>query len=129
MADKPHILLVEDHKDSATALTLLLRGGGFSVSHAGTVESAKREFATQPCDVMLCDVGLPDGDGCELLREMIAVRPVCAIAITGFEMEEDIERCKAAGFAAHMTKPITWDHLQKMLDKVMSKELCAFRKS
>ena len=124
MLKRLEILLVEDHADSALALASLLRAGGSSVAVADSCAAAKSLYGEKSFDVLLCDLGLPDGDGCDLLRELIAIRRVCAIAITGFGMEEDVERSKAAGFVAHLTKPITLDSLRQTLERVFTDELC-----
>src|SRR5262245_27085875 len=92
------ILLVEDHADSAAALAKLLRSLGHQVQTAPSCADARRLFELNAgIDVLLLDVGLPDGDGCDLLRELTAIRPVPAIAITGFGMNEDVARSMAAG--------------------------------
>lgn len=112
------ILLVEDHHDSAVALSSLLRSSGHAVQIAETIRSAKQLFNHQRFDLLLCDLGLPDGDGCNLLRDLQQNGPVRAIAITGFGMAEDIERSKAAGFLRHITKPLVVSQLQDLLTEL-----------
>ena len=63
--------------------------------------AANNEF-----DVLISDIGLPDGTGLDLMRQLRAKRPVMGIALSGFGMEEDIRRSKQAGFVAHLTKPL-----------------------
>jgi CheY-like chemotaxis protein len=63
-------------------------------------------------DMIISDIGLPDGSGLQLMREVVARRgPVPSIALTGYGMEEDIRRSREAGFTAHMTKPIDFAKL------------------
>ncbi len=120
MLSKPHdILLVEDHEDSAVALAKLLRAFGHRVHTADSCLKARRLFETNlDVDVLLLDLGLPDGDGCALLQELLAMRKIPAIALTGFGMIADIERSKAAGFIAHITKPLEITKLREELAKL-----------
>jgi CheY-like chemotaxis protein len=119
MNSKPrHILLVEDHADSAVALGRLLQHFGHRVQTADCCSAAKTLFKSDGFDVVLVDLGLPDGDGCDLLRELTAIRQIPAIAITGFGMAEDIKRSKAAGFLAHLTKPFIVPELTQILSEL-----------
>jgi CheY-like chemotaxis protein len=117
MLSKSHdILLIEDHADSAVAMAKLLRSFGHRVQTAESCAVARRLFQTnRDVDVLLVDLGLPDGDGCDLLRELLAIKKVPAIAITGFGMAEDVERSRSAGFIAHITKPFDMPGLHEML--------------
>ena len=117
MLSKSHdILLVEDHTDSAVALAMLLRSFGHRVQTADCCATARQVFqANLGIDVLLVDLGLPDGDGCDLMRELTAIKRVPAIAVTGYGMAEDVERSKAAGFIAHVTKPLVLPELKDML--------------
>ena len=69
MALAKRILLVEDHEDSAKTLARILNTQGDAVTIAGTLSEARAAAAAQPFDVMICDIGLPDGDGSDLMRE------------------------------------------------------------
>jgi len=113
-----HVLVVEDHPDSALALTHLLRFYGHRTQIADSCYRAKQMFAAERFDVVLCDLGLPDGDGCDLLRELLAIAPVKALAITGFGMNDDVARTREAGFLAHITKPVVADRLRILLGEL-----------
>ncbi len=113
-----HILVVEDHHDSALALTHLLRFYGHRAQIADSCQRARQMFAAERFDVVLCDLGLPDGDGCQLLRELQALAPVKALAITGFGMSDDVARTRDAGFLAHITKPVVADRLRIILGEL-----------
>jgi CheY-like chemotaxis protein len=117
MRSKQHdILLVEDHADTAFVLAKLLRSFGHRVQTAESCQTARRLFQTNPdVDVLLLDLGLPDGDGCDLLRELHQIRKIPAIAVTGYANKDDIERSQAAGFVAHITKPFALDQLTATL--------------
>jgi signal transduction histidine kinase len=112
------ILLVEDHVDTANAMKRLLSRRGYSVQAATSVAEALSTASKSSFDVLISDIGLPDGTGLQLIRELSARGPVKGIALTGFGMEEDVERSRAAGFIEHLTKPINVDQLQAALDRV-----------
>lgn len=110
------ILLVEDHEDTRETLSRLLVRRGHQVSPAGTIRAARALAASGEFDVMISDLGLPDGEGTELLTVFANTgRKPVSIAMTGFGMEEDIRRTLAAGFVAHLTKPINIADLDRLL--------------
>jgi signal transduction histidine kinase len=109
------LLLVEDHESTRQALGKLLQKRGYEVVTAGSVAQALACAEAGRFDLVISDLGLPDGDGAML---MIALRDrfgLGGIALTGFGMDEDIERCRAAGFTAHLTKPVTVNALDAAL--------------
>ncbi len=100
------LLLVEDHADTAEMLTVLLQQHGFSVVVADSMASALDQDDGQ-IQLVISDLGLPDGTGMELIRKLQSIRRRPAIALSGFGMQSDVLACKAAGFDLHLTKPIT----------------------
>jgi PAS domain S-box-containing protein len=112
------ILLVEDHRDTRHALSRLLTHFGHQTSVANTIQSALEMLASRRFDVVLCDIGLPDGSGYEVISKAKRKGPIKAVAITGFGTDEDIRRSKEAGFDFHLIKPIDLDELQGVLDQV-----------
>jgi PAS domain S-box-containing protein len=112
------ILLVEDHGDTRHTLSRLLTHFGHQISVADNTQSALEIMASQKFDVILCDIGLPDGTGYEVIAQAKRKRPVKAVAITGFGTEEDIRRGKEAGFDFHLIKPVDFHELRSVLDKV-----------
>jgi CheY-like chemotaxis protein len=113
------ILLVDDHDDTARAVARALRLAGHIVHTAGTCAEAMSVFRLQPSiDVALLDLSLPDGDGCGLLRDLQSVRPVPAIAVSGYGMADDVDRCRAAGFIAHVVKPMVFPQLTEILANI-----------
>jgi CheY-like chemotaxis protein len=115
------ILLVEDHGDLADALRVLLEALGAGVRTAATGEQALSAVAAAVPDVVLCDLGLPDTDGFALLARLRAARPgarLPVIALTGRAQPEDRARTAAAGFAAHLVKPVDAEELTGALAKV-----------
>jgi CheY-like chemotaxis protein len=69
---------------------------------------------------MLCDVGLPDGDGVSLLAHVRAMYPIAGIAISGYGMEKDVDRSLAAGFHQHLLKPVAFDDLVQAIQRAMN---------
>ena len=111
------ILLVEDHVDTAAVMGRLLTNLGHHVQIAGTVASALSLAQQYTFDLLLSDIGLPDGNGIDLLGKLQTIRPIPAVALTGYGMEEDIAKCLAAGFMAHLTKPVNFRKLQDVLSQ------------
>ncbi len=109
------ILLVEDHRDTADVLCMILRNLGHRVESCGTLAGAREMAAAGDYDLILSDLGLPDGTGIEFIR---AVRPLTttpAVALTGYGTPDDVEACLRAGFTDHLTKPIDIGALQRVL--------------
>jgi PAS domain S-box-containing protein len=112
------ILLVEDHSDTRQTLSRLLNHFGHQISVADNRQSALEIMQSQKFDVVLSDIGLPDGSGYDVISEAKRKQPVKAVAITGFGTDEDIRRGKEAGFDFHLVKPIDFHELRSVLDKV-----------
>lgn len=114
-----YILLVEDHEPTAHILQRLLTLGGHRVRVAGTVKEALAAAAAEPFQLLISDLGLPDGTGFDLMREMRQrVRPIPGIALTGYGMESDVAASREAGFSEHLTKPVDWPRLQAAVARV-----------
>ena len=119
-AGKLRLLLVEDHDSTREVLCRILRKIGHEVHSADTgavaLEAVRRDG---PFDVLLSDLGLPDQSGYELLKAIREVQPeIVAVALSGYGMDEDVQRAKAAGFTAHLVKPVPIDHLRALLDQI-----------
>lgn len=104
------ILLVEDHADTATVLTRMLKRTGYEVHHAATLDDAlglaEQQMKAGGIDLVLSDLSLPDGSGLDLMRSLSDKYGLRGIALSGFGMESDIEQSTAAGFSRHLIKPI-----------------------
>jgi signal transduction histidine kinase/CheY-like chemotaxis protein len=111
------VLLVEDHEDTKQSLTKLLRLRGYYVESASNVQSALDLIAQDQFDVLISDLGLPDGSGIDLIRRVQSDRPVLGIALTGFGMEEDIRKSREAGFKHHLVKPIDLNKLDSIIQE------------
>ncbi|HEX2973489.1 MAG TPA: PAS domain-containing protein [Tepidisphaeraceae bacterium] len=109
------LLLVEDHPDTARILTKLLQVAGHQVATAGGVQAALKVLSEQPVDLIISDLGLPDGSGLDLMRQAKAQYGLQGIAISGYGMEADIRRSHEAGFVEHLTKPISLQSLESAI--------------
>lgn len=109
------ILVVENHDDTRRMLDALLRRRGCSVFLASNMQEALGVLEAQRIDVLLSDIGLPDGDGWELLRRTLPLHPVYGIAISGYGTPADKGRSRAAGFRHHLVKPFTVKDLEALL--------------
>jgi PAS domain S-box-containing protein len=112
------ILLVEDHSDTRRTLSRLLSHFGHQISVADNTQSALEIVQSQQFDVVLSDIGLPDGSGYEVITQAKRKQPIKAVAITGFGTDEDVRRGKEAGFDFHLVKPIDFHELRNVLDQV-----------
>lgn len=118
VAPAARILVVDDNVDAAEMLTLLLQHMGHTAFVASNAHDALRLAAEQKPTVALLDIGLPEMTGHELgkrLRELDGLLDLKLIAVTGYGQATDHERSRAAGFAAHLVKPVTLPVLAKVL--------------
>ncbi len=97
----------------------LLRAEGYEVETAGTIRAARAAVQAQPVDLLLCDLGLPDGDARKLLQELRQNRGLNAIAVSGYGADGDVAASAAAGFAAHLVKPIDFEILKSVIAQVL----------
>ncbi|MGH8099905.1 MAG: ATP-binding protein, partial [Chthoniobacterales bacterium] len=114
------VLLVEDHEDTNRSLTRLLQLRGYHVQSASDVRSALALTESAEFDVLISDLGLPDGSGIDLMRAIQTNRPLLGIALTGYGMEEDIRKSRDAGFKHHLVKPIDVNMLDSFLQESAS---------
>jgi len=113
------ILLVEDHVDSSRMMRRLLAIDGHAVKWAPDVATGLKLAGEQPFDLLISDLGLPDGSGLDLmhaLRRQGSTLP--GIALSGYGQDQDITRSVEAGFARHLTKPVNFDDLHATIQTV-----------
>ncbi len=113
------VLLVEDHQPTCVALRELLARRGYRVTTAATVAEARGAVDGGRFDFVISDVGLPDGNGCDLMAEFRDRFRLKGVALTGYGMDEDMLRSRAAGFVTHLTKPVSVQALERALALVM----------
>ncbi len=118
-ADSPiSILLVEDHELTRVVLAQMLTRRNYKVITADSVAQARKVAREHPFELLISDIGLPDGNGNDLMNELREAYGMKGIALTGYGMEEDIARGKAAGFVTHLTKPVRIQSLENALQVV-----------
>ena len=114
------IFLVENHADTLKWLTLYLQQMGHTVIAARSMEEALSGLPSAECEVLISDIGLPDGDGWQLLRKLRDTSvppPRYAIAMSGYGMNADRSKSKAAGYNQHLLKPFGANDLQAALER------------
>jgi signal transduction histidine kinase len=112
------LLLVEDHVSTLKALCHLLQRDGHHVIVATNITDALTAAAVNAFDLVVSDLGLPDGTGNELMGKLRSAYGLRGIALSGYGMEEDLARSRAAGFVAHLVKPVAMADLRRALDSV-----------
>lgn len=116
------LLVVEDHESTRQVLSRLLTRAGHQVVTADTLSAALAAAAEGSFDLVISDLGLPDGSGNELMEILRARYTLRGIALSGYGMEDDVVRSRHAGFTAHLTKPVDFRQLQRALDEAMAAE-------
>jgi signal transduction histidine kinase len=109
------ILLVEDHLSTRQALTGLLTRRRYEVVGAGCLSEARALLKKERFDILISDIGLPDGSGNELMTELRVGPGLVGIVLTGYGMSNDVARSLTAGFIAHITKPVSAADLDRAL--------------
>jgi PAS domain S-box-containing protein len=112
------ILFVEDHADTARVLGRILQTAGFDVSHANSLVNARELANSRRFDLVISDVGLPDGSGLDLMRGLREKQGLTGIALSGFGTDDDVAASTAAGFAEHITKPVDWERLKSAIERL-----------
>jgi len=115
-----NVLLVEDHEPTLRVMERLLRQIGHRVTGVTTVASATAAAAQDGFDLIISDLGLPDGSGLDVMRQLRDRYSGRAIALTGYGMESDVTASRDAGFAEHLTKPVDLAALDAAIRRVSS---------
>ncbi len=116
------ILVVEDHEDTGRVLRRILESTGYETILCRSVAEAKETAAQKTFDLIVSDIGLPDGTGLDLMK---AVRQHCdtpAVAISGYGTADDIRASEVAGFALHLTKPVDVSRLRFAISTLLDQE-------
>jgi CheY-like chemotaxis protein len=110
------VLIVDDNQDAADSLAVVLRFEGHETSVAYSAQAAIEAVSSSQPEFVLLDIGLPNMDGYEVARRIRSSgAPARIIALTGYGQLEDRQRSAAAGFAAHLVKPVDIAMLVSML--------------
>ena len=112
------VFVVENHPDTLASLQLYLRDLGHHVHSAMTMAQALNVVPKLHVDLLICDVGLPDGTGWDLMQKF--PRKMFAVTMSGFGMNADASKSIAAGFRHHLLKPFKAAELDKILAEASS---------
>lgn len=123
------ILLVEDHFDTAEQLIRLLERAGHKVTWARCIREAQELITSNSkltpdhdFNILISDLGLPDGTGHDLMRDLANHHPIPGIALSGYGMKDDIRDSMEAGFSRHITKPVDWQELKGAIQNIAGAE-------
>lgn len=119
-----HILVVEDHPETLKLMLRLLKSQGYVVTGAATVAVARGFISALHFDLLIADLGLPDGSGYEVIADWKKRALGPAIAITGFGMPDEATRLRRAGFDVHFVKPVTFESVMKAVSKALAPSDC-----
>jgi PAS domain S-box-containing protein len=118
MVSHCRVLLVEDHLDTRKVMVRLLRSFGCTVTEASSVAEALAAADRNEFDVLLSDIGLPDGSGTEIMMELKGRKAIRGIAVSGYGQDNDIQRSREAGFDMHLIKPVNLQTLRDSIRRV-----------
>jgi CheY-like chemotaxis protein len=113
------VLVVDDHHDTCLGMKMMLERRGYQITLAHSAAQAVEKARTQDFDLLISDIGLPDRSGYELMRELGASKGLRGIALSGFGMEQDVTKARAAGFSEHLTKPINFERLERAIQDLL----------
>jgi two-component system CheB/CheR fusion protein len=111
------IFVVENHPDTLQYLRMYLEQLGHKVASAETMRSALDRMPKEKWDVLISDIGLPDGTGWDLLKNLAQARARINVAMSGFGMHSDVMQSTAAGFQHHLIKPFQPEELDEILEE------------
>ncbi|HVK59165.1 MAG TPA: response regulator [Candidatus Kapabacteria bacterium] len=109
------VFVVENHPDTLQTLKTYLEDMGHDVTTASTITQALNVLPGINCDLLLCDIGLPDGFGWELMQKLPT--KVFSVAMSGFGMNADSARSHEVGFRHHLLKPFKAAELDRIVDE------------
>jgi signal transduction histidine kinase len=113
------ILLVDDHHDTCLGMRRLLERRGYQVSIAHSVAEALAHARENAFDLIISDLGLPDGTGFDLMEELRRHGGPPGIALSGYGMEGDVAKSREAGFSEHLIKPVSIDRLEAAMRNLL----------
>ena len=114
------LLLVEDNEPTLEVMAALLELAGHDVKAAPDLRTARGLAEIHTFDLVVSDLGLPDGNGFDLMSELRDRYGLRGIAVSGFGMEEDLRRSHDSGFLEHLVKPVDVDKLKAAIARAAS---------
>ncbi len=116
------VLLIEDHASTRASLSAVLGRRGYQVVAAATVAEAQSLARQHELDMVISDIGLPDGDGYSCMQQLQKIRPgLAGIALSGYGMEEDLAKSRQVGFTEHLIKPVNVQALDHAMARALHK--------
>jgi CheY-like chemotaxis protein len=112
------ILLVEDHENTLDVMGRLLRAMGHEIHPATSVAAALQLAQSHSLDLVISDLGLPDGTGHDLMRMLRDRFGLRGIALSGYDSDTDFCDSRDAGFATHIVKPVNFGVLESVIAKM-----------
>jgi len=116
------VLVVDDHQDTCTGMKLMLERRGYQITVAHSADQALKKATEENFDLVISDIGLPDRSGYELMEELRMRSELPGIALSGFGMENDVNKARDAGFSEHLTKPINFERLEAAIRRLLEQE-------
>jgi DNA-binding NtrC family response regulator len=116
------ILFVEDHADTLQLMLRLLTREGFDVTAASTATTARSFISTSQFDLLITDMGLPDGSGLDVLAEWKRASAGPAIIVTGHSIGDEL--VSPAGFISHLVKPVSFQTIRTAIAKALASSDC-----
>jgi CheY-like chemotaxis protein/anti-sigma regulatory factor (Ser/Thr protein kinase) len=130
ISSRPHLMVIEDDPDTLEILRATLEAHGFRVTGYDSAAETLREAPENSADLIISDIGMPELDGFELMRELRqlpAYTSVPAIALSGYASQKDAKNALAAGFNAHVSKPVDPAELISIVKNLLEKNQHAKR--
>jgi len=121
-SERVRVLIIEDSSDTLNMLQVVFEMSGYEATLCQTPTEALRVAASMWFDIIISDIGMPEIDGYELLarlRQIPRLRDVPAVALTGYASHADAERARAAGFDAHIAKPVDPTELATRIEELL----------
>ena len=115
------LLVVEDHEATSNVMVRLLTKRGYLVSAASNISEALAILQKSSIDLLISDVGLPDGSGRDLMEKVRETHDLPGIALSGYGTEADLEQSSAVGFSVHLTKPVDIERLDREIQTLANR--------
>ena len=103
-------------------MKMMLERRGYHITVAHSADQAVEKAQKEDFDLLISDIGLPDRSGYELMRELHESKGMRGIALSGFGMDNDVTKARAAGFSEHLTKPINFERLEAAIRQLLENE-------
>jgi PAS domain S-box-containing protein len=127
-----HLMIIEDDPDTLEMLSATLKAHGFRVTAFDSASEMLERAPQNSVDLIISDIGMPELDGFEMIRQLRALpsyESVPAIALSGYASQKDVKAALAAGFNAHVSKPVDPSELTAMVNKLLKKATQAKRET